>query len=455
MKPYHCLVSLLAIVFLTACSTSPTSHSSNSRPNIVFLFADDLGYGDIACYGAPDAKTPRLDALAKQGVRFTQHYSNGPECSPTRTALLTGRYQQRAGGLECAIGTGNVGRYDDAIRLANEAALGLPVDQAVLPRALTNVGYNCAAFGKWHLGYESKFNPLRYGFSEFFGCLGGNVDYFTHEELSPFPVLYSGRNPINRPGYMTHLITDDAVEFIGKNKSKPFFLYVPFTTPHFPFQGPDDESLVFNADNWTSGTRPQYVKLIEDLDTQIGRILDELKKHNLDNNTVVVFASDNGAMAPGRNLPFSNYKSTAFEGGVRVPLIVRWPGHITPNTTSSQPSITFDLTKSFLNIAQADPLPNLPLDGIDIIAHAASNQPDVPRTLFWRAKRGERVERAVRQGRMKYYHRHLDDGSEIEYLFDLVADPAESNNLIAQHPAIAGALKLELVNWEKDVQPTR
>ncbi|MHC4995416.1 MAG: sulfatase family protein [Planctomycetota bacterium] len=455
MKNLALICALLTFTLTTGCATNPRGlGADDDRPNIVLLLADDLGYGDIACYGAPDAKTPRLDRLAQEGVRFTHHYANGPECSPTRTALLTGRYQQRAGGLECAIGTGNVGRYDDAIRLANQAALGLPVEQAVLPRALNEVGYVCGAFGKWHLGYEMRFNPMRYGFAEFFGCLGGNVDYFTHDELSPLPALYQGRDPVEREGYMTHLIADDAVGFIRKHRARPFFLYVPFTSPHFPFQGPGDEGVPFNATNWTAGTRAKYVELIEDLDTQIGRILDELAKQGLSDNTVVVFASDNGAMAPGLNAPFANYKSTAFEGGVRVPMIIRWPGRIAPGQTSSQPCVTFDLTRSFLALAGARPLEGLPLDGMDIIRHVATNQPDTPRTLFWRGKRGERVERAVRQGTMKYYHRHVD-GTDIEYLFDLANDPGESNNLIAQQPAIAGALKRELSEWEEDVRAVR
>ena len=181
--------------------------------------------------------TPHIDRLAREGVSFTQHYSNGPECSPTRTALLTGRYQQRVGGLECAIGTGNVGRYDDAIRLAEKHDLGLPVEQAILPRTLTEAGYETAIFGKWHLGYEPKFNPLEYGFGRFFGALGGNVKYFTHAELSPLPVLYLDRQPVERQGYMTRLLADEAEAFVQRNRSRPFFLYVPFTAPTFPSKG--------------------------------------------------------------------------------------------------------------------------------------------------------------------------------------------------------------------------
>ena len=169
--------AFMALIFLA-------SHANGAKPNIVLIMADDLGYGDLGCYGHPRVKTPHIDQLAKDGVRFTQHYANGPECSPTRTAFLTGRYQQYAGGLECAIGTGNVGRYDDAVRLAKKHELGLPAEQTVLPAMVNAQGYRSAVFGKWHLGYEPRFNPIEHGWNEFFGYLGGNVHYFNHRETS-------------------------------------------------------------------------------------------------------------------------------------------------------------------------------------------------------------------------------------------------------------------------------
>lgn len=447
---------LFVLVFVTglAAVVHPAA-AQQDRPNIVFLFADDLGYGDIACYGAPDAKTPHLDRLAEQGVRFTQHYSNGPECTPTRTALLTGRYQQRIGGLECAIGTGNVGRYDDAIRLANKHQLGLPPAAALLPRAIQQAGYATACFGKWHLGYEEKFNPILCGFDEFFGCLGGNVDYFTHRELSDLRVLYRNQQPVERKGYMTHLIADDAVDFIRRHRDKPFFLYVPFTSPHFPFQAPGDEEVEFNADNWTKGTRAKYVQLVEDLDAQIGRILKTLADEKLENKTLVVFASDNGAMAPGRNKPFRDYKSKVFEGGIRVPLIARWPGHLHPGKTSEQMCITMDLTRSFLRVAGVAEPSEPPLDGIDILRHVEENDDDFDRMLFWRGRRGERTEKAVRYGDWKYIHRFPGDGSEEEYLFNLSDDPAEEKNLLEQKPEEAQRLRKLLATWEKEVKPPR
>ena len=177
------LIGLTLLLAIPVCPAAPAQ-----RPNIVFILADDLGYGDLACFGAKDVRTPHLDTLAKNGVRFTNAYANGPECTPSRTAILTGRYPQRAGGMECPIGTGNVGRYDEAIRLRERNDLGLPPNMAVLAPALKAAGYSTVLLGKWHMGYEPKFNPLDQGFDQFLGTLGGNVDYYRHDELSPLPV---------------------------------------------------------------------------------------------------------------------------------------------------------------------------------------------------------------------------------------------------------------------------
>ncbi|MFP6692826.1 MAG: sulfatase-like hydrolase/transferase, partial [Pirellulales bacterium] len=378
------------------------SSVSAARPNIVFILADDLGYGDLGCYGHPTAKTPVIDQLAREGVRFTQHYANGPECSPTRTAFLTGRYQQRCGGLECAIGTGNVGRYDDAIRLAEKRQLGLPAGQAVLPSALKQPGYACGVFGKWHLGYEPQFNPMEHGWDTFFGYMGGNVHYFNHRELSDLHVLFRGRLPVYEAGYMTHLITDSSLEFIARNKDRPFFLYISHESPHFPFQGPGDGKKVVDKTNWTRPDAKAYVAMLEDLDREVGRVLAALKKNKLENDTLVIFVSDNGGFAGAAHMgPLNGAKSTTLEGGIRVPLIIRWPGHIRPGTTSHQVCATFDLTRSILNLAEAE-VPAGKLDGFDLVEHITGDKADFARTLFWRAKRGERTWSAVRAGDLKY-----------------------------------------------------
>ena len=440
---------LIAILFSVPLASSLPA----ARPNVVFILADDLGYGDLSCYGHPEAKTPVIDRLAREGVRFTQHYANGPECSPTRTAFLTGRYQQRAGGLECAIGTGNVGRYDDAIRLAKERQLGLPANQAVLPSALKKPGYASGVFGKWHLGYEPQFNPLEHGWDDFFGYMGGNVHYFNHRELSDLHVLYRGRLPVYEEGYMTHLITDSSLAFIERNKDRPFFLFVSHETPHFPFQGPGDAKKLVDKTNWTEPDAKAYVAMLEDLDREVGRVLATLKKHKLEKNTLVVFVSDNGGFARAANMgPLNGAKSTTLEGGIRVPLIMRWPGHIQPGTTSRQVCATFDLTFSILNLAGAG-VPAKRLDGFDLVNHITGSKKDFERTLFWRGKRGERTWSAVRSGDLKYVRKV--EGETSEWLFDLASDIGEKNDLSKSRPGDVKRLKKLLGDWEKDVRPLR
>lgn len=447
------LVSLVPLITLAILATASLATAAD-RPNIVFILADDMGYGDLGCYGHPVAKTPHLDRLAQQGVRFTQHYANGPECSPTRTAFLTGRYQQRAGGLECAIGTGNVGRYDDAIRLAGERQLGLPADQTVIPGALQTAGYSCGVFGKWHLGYEPHFNPMEHGWNDFFGYLGGNVHYFNHRETSDLHVLFNGRLPVYREGYMTHLITDASIAFIDQHRTEPFFLYVAHECPHFPFQGPGDEDKVVTAENWTEKDAEAYVAMLEDLDAETGRLLTALDKAGVADNTVVVFVSDNGGFAGAAHMgPLNGAKSSTLEGGIRVPLIVRWPGQIKPGQVNHQVSATFDLTASFLNLAKAD-VPSSRLDGYDIIRHVADEKADTSRTLFWRGKRGDRIWWGVRDGDLKYV-RKREGGETSQWLFDLANDIGEKYDLTPDRTTDVARLRDKLLAWEADVKASR
>ena len=424
-----------------------------AAPNIVFVLADDMGYGDLGCYGHPVAKTPRIDQLAREGVRFTQHYSNGPECSPTRTAFLTGRYQQRVGGLECAIGTGNVGRYDDAIRLADDRQLGLPAEKTVIPGRLQTAGYRCGVFGKWHLGYEPHFNPMEHSWNEFFGYLGGNVHYFNHRETSELHVLFNGRLPVYREGYMTHLITDASIDFIKRNQSKPFFLYIAHECPHFPFQGPSDAEKVVNAENWMEHDQDAYVEMLEDLDREVGRLLDALDEVGAAEDTLFVFASDNGGFAGAANMGGLNgAKGTTMEGGIRVPLIIRWPGKITPGSVSNQVCVTFDLTHSFLSACGA--ASDAKLDGMDIIDHVAKDKENQERTLFWRGRRGDRTWSAVRDGDWKFVRKTQGNQTE-QWLFDLKADANEELNLRSTNSELATRLQQKLAAWDQEVQHAR
>jgi len=429
------------------------------RPNIIFLLADDMGYGDLACYGRTDIETPVLDRLAKQGVRFTDHYANGPECSPTRAAFLTGRYQQWVGGLECAIGTGNVGRYDDAIRLRETHDLGLPTSEQTISRLLKDAGYATGITGKWHLGYEPKFAPHLHGFDYTFYCIGGGMDYFHYLDTVAGYNLFQNGNPICRQGYFTDLVTDEAIQFIRAHRAGPFFLYVPYTAPHAPFQGPNDyrdDPLPLDSPLWKQGKAPPdvYIAMIERLDQQIGRLLACVEQLGLAGNTVVIFASDNGGTASARNAPYSNIKGTTFEGGIRVPAIVRWPGVIAAGITSHQPCITFDFTASIARIAGAHPSPAKPFEGIDIIDHVARRAPDITRVLYWRKARGNTVWMGVRDGNLKFVARQRGDQYE-DHLFDLATDPPEKNDLKTQRRADFVRIRTLYRTWEERTRRNR
>ncbi|MCZ6514469.1 MAG: sulfatase-like hydrolase/transferase [Acidobacteria bacterium] len=431
----------------------PSTVAPSTKPNIVFILADDLGYGDVGSYGCPDISTPEIDLLATQGVRFTHFYSNGPECSPTRTAFMTGRYQQRAGGLECAIGVANVGRYDDAIRLRETRDLGLPASETSIARLLNLAGYETALYGKWHLGYERKFFPDRHGFEDSFGPLGGAVDYFYHTEPDGTPMLYENGERVRREGYLTDLITGKAVAFLRRRKDRPFFLYVPYTAPHTPYQGPADRTdTPKNPENWNQGTRQTFAAMVERMDRGVGLILRTLREEGFENNTLLIFASDNGANRVGRNLPYSGTKGGLYEGGIRVPCIARWPGVLPAGAVTDRATLTMDLTASIAGAAGVTP--SRPYDGVNILEDIAKNRPHRKRALFWRARRGGRTWKAVRDGSLKYLSRK--DGDEFEeYLFDLKSDPGETSDLGATRKADLERLKGLMAKWEAEVRAIR
>jgi N-acetylgalactosamine-6-sulfatase len=436
--------------------------ASAKRPNVLLIVADNLGHGDLSCYGCRDIATPNIDRLASQGVRFTNFYANGPECSPTRTALFTGRYQQRVGGMECAIGSGNVGRYDDAIWLASQKQLGLPPKESTLIHLLHDAGYRTVGLGKWHLGYEKHFLPPLHGFDYFLASLGGTIDYFYHNEPDGTPVLYENDRPVRRDGYFTDMITDGAVDFLEKHpKDTPFFLYLPYTAPSAPFQHPDHKphrpkiSTKWDSKDWQAGTRDTLRLIIQRLDQGVGNVLKMLEKNDRAQHTLVIFCSDNGAYPiAASNAPFRGCASELFDGGIHVACLARWPGKLPAGVVEDRPIMTFDLSASILAAADLSPPEGQTLDGIDILGQIAAGEPETPRTLFWRARRAERTWKAVRDRNLKYVSRN-DAGKFDEWLFDLARDPGEQSNLLESQPDQAARLKRLLFRWEKDVQPAR
>lgn len=435
------IVGLLLVggFFATPCAAA--GRAVPARPHIVFILADDLGYGDIGCYGCADIKTPNIDRLAADGMRFSAAYANGAVCSPTRAAFLTARYQQRLG-LDNALTYQEMGR-------------GLPEDGTTIAHALKAAGYTTLLSGKWHLGYDPGRQPNAQGFDRFFGLLGGNHHYFEHMDRIGVPDLFLDRDAVEMEGYSTDLITDHAIRFLReKTPEQPVFLYLSYNAPHFPWQGPDDAGKIVQPKkkSWQLGDRQTYVAMVESMDAGIGKVLQELDLLGMRNNTLVVFASDNGGHTWSSNAPLRGEKATLWEGGIRVPCVARWPGIISAGSETDQPNITMDWSTTFLRLAHVPPLKDGE-DGIDLTPVLKTGKP-LPgeRTLFWRRKIGPRrknVEegRAVRQGRWKL----IDPADAKPMLFDLVADLAESQDVSDRYPEKVSKLVSALDTWEKKV----
>lgn len=435
--------ALLGAAFAMFPATASAQQGGSQRPNVVLIITDDVGYGDLGSYGAPDIKTPNLDRLARDGVRLTDFYSNGATCTPTRAALISGRYQQRFG-LEQPLG----------VHPAADAERGLTPTGRSLPQLLKNNGYATALIGKWHLGWKSEFSPTAHGFDYFFGFKSGYVDYYQHTTGTDAPMradLFENDRPVEAPGYMTDLITERSVRFIEQNAGRPFFLDVSYNAAHWPYQRPDEPSTARdNArhlgpfDEQTS-TRADYVAMLERADQGVGRILAALDKSGLRRNTIVIFTNDNGGEWLSRNTPLFHHKGSVWEGGIRVPAIIRWPGRIPAGRVSGQVGITMDLTASILAATGMTVPPDVRLEGLNLLPVLEGRAAEIERTLFWRVV-GARPQQAVRSGEWKLL---MDGGRAM--LFNLRGDIGERNNLIGQRPDIARRLRPLLAAWQEEV----
>jgi arylsulfatase A-like enzyme len=326
-------------------------------------------------------------------------------------------------------------------------AYGLPSSETSIARMLKDDGYATAVFGKWHLGYTPEFSPFSHGFDEFFGILDWTVDYHSHKDFQGKPALFEGTEMVERKGYLTDLITERSVSFIEKNKSRPFFLYVAYNAVLPPYQRPDRPDDIRGSGTWTRGTREDYAQMVERVDYGVGRILDTLAKQGLDKDTLVIFNSDHGGEELSRNEPFFHHFSTLWEGGIRVPCILSWPGRLPEGEVSDQAAMTMDLTVSILSAAGTRPPEERRLDGIDLLPILKGDKPVIERTLFWRMDYPFRRQKAVRRGKWKY----LQD-SNIEFLFDLEQDPGERHNLASRFPDVFRELKTLVKDWESEME---
>lgn len=421
---------------------------SEPKPNFVVVLADDLGYADLAVYGSRRNRTPHLDRMAAEGLRFTDFHSNGPMCSATRAALLTGRYQQRFGT-----------NFESALSGRDDYKTGLPLEAHTIAEALRLAGYRTGMYGKWHLGYQPPFLPSNQGFEEFRGLTSGDGDHHSHIDRSGRPDWWHDTELAPEAGYGVDLITRHSVDFIARHRAQPFFLYVAHLAIHFPWQGPTDppyrvaggdyHNLTKLGDLESLDVATPVNQMIEAIDRSVGAILAAVDDQGLAGNTLVFFTSDNGGYLTyeggyhniSENGPLRGQKTDLFEGGHRVPAIARWPGRIQPGVTSEL-AATFDLFPTFWDLA-APGQESPPLDGVSL-APVLFGQSGLPaRTLYWRM----RGEKAVRRGPWKLVQ---FPGSRPE-LYDLGEDLGETRDVASSRPEVARELTEALGAWEAEV----
>lgn len=406
-------------------------NSDADRPNFIFILADDLGYADLGCYGGRSDCSPNLDRMAEEGMTFSRGYANSSVCSPSRFAIITGRYQHRLRG-----------GFDEPIAAAREE-LGLPPEHPTMPSLLRDAGYATALVGKWHMGFLPWFGPLKSGYEEFFGHRSGAVDFFSHETFGGHD-FWDGEEEVFLEGYATDLFADRAVDFIRRNAGeKPFLLSLHFNAPHWPWETRDDkaesERIGNDIAHLDGGSVPIYQEMIRQMDEGIGRVLAALEEAGARENTLIVFTSDNGGERFSDMWPLVGKKMDLMEGGIRVPYIVRWPARVEPGTTSDRLVMGMDWMPTFLAAAGVDPHPDYPLDGVDIFGAE-----DKDRMLFWRML--FRNQKAIRQADWKWLS---IDGNE--FLYDISFDERERANLRFRYPEKFVELRNAYFEWDRSM----
>ena len=421
---------------LGTLAAAPWAKTATNQPNIVLLFADDMGQADVGCYGGKEVPTPNIDSIAKNGVRITDGYVSCPYCSPTRAGMMTGRYQTHFGHEF------NPGPAEAAV-----ANFGLPLSETTMARRLKDLGYRTGIFGKWHLGYRDEFHPLKRGFDEFYGFLGGAHSYLNARADGANPI-YDGHQAVSQLEHTTDAFGQRAAQFIEANKDRPFFAYVPFNAVHGPM-----ETLKRYEDRFPQIADPKrrtYAGMLSALDDNIGLILKTLDRHKLTANTLVVFLADNGGPTPvntSRNDPFHGFKAQVWEGGIRIPFAMQWPGKIPKGKVYSHPVIALDLLPTFVAAAGGQPDASWKLDGVDLVPFLANKKPGVPHErLFWRFGR----QWAMREGDWKL----MSMGEGDPLLFNLKSDVGELRNLADGQPARVKTMKDAWDSWnQKNIPP--
>ena len=420
-------------------------------PNVIVILADDLGYGDLGCYGSSLNRTPHLDQLASEGIRFTDFHSNGPMCTPTRAALLTGHYQQRLGRA-----------FESALSGKAHYGTGLPHETETIAERLGEAGYATGCFGKWHLGYQPPFLPLDHGFETFRGLGSGDGDHHTHVDRSGRPDWWFDNERRPETGYTADLLVQHALSFIEAHRERPFFVYLAHLAIHFPWQGPGDPphrrpGRDYWNDKWgiipdRNNVAPHVKAMIEAMDRGVGQLVAALRQWGLERKTVVFFLSDNGGYTHyasshqniSSNGRLRGQKTELFEGGHRVPAIAWWPGRITP-AVSDATAMSFDLAPTIAGLASLATKERIPYDGVDLSSVLLGQGVLAPRSLFWRMD----DEGAVRAGDWKW----IKIGEKAPLLFNLAEDLSEANDLHGKLPQRSEQLRQQFLAWERQWAP--
>ena len=423
------------------------------RPDILLLVSDDQGYRDLGCYGGPAIRTPHLDRLAAEGVRLTNFYVSWPACTPSRGSLLTGRYPQRNG-------TYDMFRNDrvdqgylyppEEYAVSPEKILGMDTREVLLPRALAPAGYTSGLFGKWDLGMLRRFLPLQRGFDDFYGFVNTGIDYSTHERYG-VPSMYRNNEPTteDRGAYCTDLFKREALRFLRAHHRQPFFCYVPFNAPHvasvlekpMPVHAPERFLRLYGApQNERERRRIEHMAAVTAMDEAIGELLALVQSEGLADNTIVIFLSDNGGSGTADNAPLRGGKSQLFEGGVRVPCLVRWPGRLRGGAVCDQFLTSLEIFPTLCRAAGVAPPEGVVLDGFDMAPILAGETASPREEMFWE----RRADHAARVGRWKWVESARGAG-----LFDLATDLGEQRDLSAEKPDILRLVRDRFAAWKR------
>ncbi len=438
-----CTRYIVGLTLLFAVGTAAFG-ATTPPPNLIIILTDDQGYHDVGFNGCKDIPTPNLDSIASSGVRFTSGYVSYSVCSPSRAGLLTGRYEQR------------FGHERNPEWQPENPYSGLPLSETTLADALGKVGYQSGAIGKWHLGSNPAFHPLKRGFNEFFGMLGGGHHYFPEEltlketgqaknEADSYRLwIMRNHEPVKTTNYLTDEFSDEAVRFVTRHKAEPFFLYLAYNAPHTPLQA--TEKYLSRFPNIKDPRRRTYAAMVSAVDDGVGQLLAKLRELNLETNTLVVYLSDNGGPTPdnaSNNNPLRGAKGSPWEGGWRVPFAMQWPGHLPQGKVYDQPVLSLDIFATITALANAPANPARPLDGVNLLPYLTGQKTGAPHdTIFLRMF--DKGAFAVRSGDDKLVI--PSHGSEAQ-LFNVTQDIAESKNLAASQPEVLAELEKKRVAW--------